>query len=164
MAIPPPQRGSLWMEGTSGLRILIFFAEGEVKQPSAPGGVCASDPSASRISLCGILVPIPYESGWSRRPLWLLRKHESQGECVTGVFLTPGEFGLLPFSPRPHDRRCSSLAGWGKALAASNRVERCQTAKAVRPLARETSAGHPSKVWRSARFAVQTVVALLGCW
>lgn len=55
-------------------------------------------------------------------------------------------------APRAHDTRCPSRSGWGEALAARNRSERCRVAKAVRPLARETSAGADLKRERAARF------------
>lgn len=56
-----------------------------------------------------------------------------------------------PAAPRAHDTRCPSRSGWGEALAARNRGERCRVAKAVRPLARETSAGAVLKRERAAR-------------
>jgi len=71
----------------------------------------------------------------------------------------PASPALQPAASRAHDKRCPGRSGWGEALAARNRGERCRAAKAGRPLARETSAGAVLPSVRAARFVRPEVTA-----
>jgi hypothetical protein len=105
----------------------------------------------------------------------------ARGGIVGGVPLQhrlerrPHAAGSPPGAPRSRDMRCPGGSGWGEALvtdpasrkSADHPDERCRTARALRPLTRETSAGGARRVgWQPPKglqsTARRTRVARLG--
>jgi hypothetical protein len=157
-----PGRGNSWMEGTSGAADRGPLRGGSGEAALGPGW-CARKRPPIRAGGKAAQAAFPGPAAPRERVVLGavagIAKAGSRGELVAGPVTRASStcagsrrrWLFRPAAPRAHDTRCPSRSGWGEALAARNRSERCRVAKAVRPLARETSAGAEPKQGRAAR-------------
>jgi hypothetical protein len=157
-----PGRGNSWMEGTSGAADRGPLRGGSGEAALGPGW-CPRKRAPIRAGGKAARAAFPGPAAPRERVVLGavagIAKAGSRGGFVAGPVTRASStragsrrrWLLRPVSPRAHDTRCPSRSGWGEALPARNRGERRRVAKAVRPLARETSAGAVLKQERAAR-------------